>query len=151
MPALLSSGLLALATWPGRDGLGARAGTLRAFTVASLMAVSAGVLLMPAPFDFTPHPGADPPVTWALICADVILVMGAIPLAAATAAWRRAFAVAALERSAALGAAGGLGALSVMHLCCDNVVPLHMAFGHLLPAMLLVVVAALLLHRFTRA
>jgi hypothetical protein len=151
VPALLAAIALGLALWPGRDGLGARAGTLRAATVAVLAGLTAITMLVPPPFPYTAPPGMPPPVAWALVCADIVFVMGAIPLALAAAAWRRAFAVSAAERTCALGAACGLGAVTSMHLHCENILPLHVTFGHIVPAAVLSLAGAFVLHRFTRA
>ena len=151
LPALLGATALGLALWPGRDGLGARAGTLRAATIVLLAGLTAVTLLMPPPFEFVAPQGMPPPVAWALICADIVFVMGAIPLALAAVAWRRAFAVSAAERTAALGAACGLSAVTSMQMHCENILPLHVTFGHILPAVALAVAGAFLLHRFTRA
>lgn len=151
LPAAFGAAALGLALWPGRDGLGARAGTLRAATITVLAALAAVAFLVPPPFEYVAPPGMPPPVAWILVCADIVLVMGAVPLALAAAAWRRAFAVSSAERTGAIGAACGLGAVTSMQLHCENILPVHVAFGHVLPAVVLSLVGALVLHRFTRA
>lgn len=151
VPALLGATALGLALWPGRDGLGARAGTLRVGTIAVLAGLTAVTVLVPPPFAYVPPPGMPPPLTWIIVCADIVLVMGAIPLALAAAAWRRSFAVSAAERTAALGAACGLGAVTTMQLHCENILPLHVTFAHILPAAVLALAGAYVLYRFTRA
>jgi hypothetical protein len=150
-PALLGAITLGIALWPGRDGLGARAGMLRNVTIAALVGLTALTLLMPPPFEYRAPVGMPPPVAWVIVCADIVFVMGAIPLAFAAAAWRRSFAVSAAERTFALGAACGLGAVTTMQLHCENIMPLHVTFGHIVPAAALALAGAFVLNRITRA
>lgn len=151
LPAALGAVSLAVFLWPGRDGLGARPATLRAVTMLVLVALTAVTFVYPAPFKYVAPPGLPPPLAWMLVCADIVFVMGVIPLAAAAAAWRRGFAVAAAERTAALGAAAGFGAITSMHLHCQNILPEHVLFGHIVPAAALALLGGLVLHRLTRA
>src|SRR5262245_33753795 len=58
VPAVAGAAALAVAVWPGRDGLGARAGTLRAVIVAALGAIAAVALLVPLPFPYAPPAGS---------------------------------------------------------------------------------------------
>ncbi|MEZ4299035.1 MAG: NrsF family protein [Polyangiaceae bacterium] len=150
-PALLAAAALALAAWPSRDGLGASSRTLGAVAWGAIAALAAATIVLPLPFDYTPPPGSIPTVPWALVCADIVLVMGALPLAIFAAAWRRSFPAASSARTAALGAAAGLGAVTSMHLHCENIFAYHVVVAHMIPAALLAAAGAFVLHRITRA
>ncbi|MEZ4307459.1 MAG: hypothetical protein R3F14_05360 [Polyangiaceae bacterium] len=149
-PALLAAAALALAAWPSRDGLAPP-------HAPSAPSRGARSPRSPPPRSSSPSvrlhasPGLDPPVPWALVCADIVLVMGALPLAIFAAAWRRSFPAASSARTAALGAAAGLGAVTSMHLHCENIFAYHVVVAHMIPAALLAAAGAFVLHRITRA
>ncbi len=143
-------GLLALlvALLPGRSGLG-----------LSVAVVSATALLAPLLFALIVY-GAPPPrvakpgeTSWlsAAVCFDITLAWAAVPLLFLALALRRAFPVAAVWRSALLGVAAGLFAAGVMNLHCANVARFHLTFGHVVPALLAALVAAVLVRRAARA
>lgn len=149
LPALLGAAALAIALWPGRDGLGAGVASIRGLSVVALLGMTAVTLFFPLPFAYTP-PKLFGFLQWTLICADIVAVMGVLPLALAAVALRRSFVTAATEKSAAIGVACGLGAVTAMHLHCENLQPAHMALGHMVPAMVLAAAGALLLRYVTK-
>lgn len=149
LPAVLGAVALGVALWPSRDGLGAGAASVRGVAVLSMLAMTAVALFFPLPFAYTP-PGLFGFLQWVLICADIVAVMGVLPLALAAVVLRRSFVTAATEKSAAIGVACGLGAVTAMHLHCENLQPAHMVLGHMVPAAVLAVAGALLLRYVTR-
>ena len=78
-------------------------------------------------------------------------VMAAVPLVLAGVVLRRSFVAASMERSAAVGAACALAAVTTMHLHCENIQVGHMLLGHMVPAAAITVLAALVLRSVTRA
>jgi hypothetical protein len=149
VPALLGAVALGVALWPGREGLGAGVASLRAVTAVGLLAMVAITLFFPLPFAYAP-PTLYGFLQWILICADIVAIMGVVPLALAAVVLRRSFVAAATERSTAVGAACGLGAVTAMHLHCENLEPAHMVLGHMVPAAVLAAAGALLLRYVTR-
>lgn len=151
LPAALSALALGAAIWPGRDGLGARALTVRGIVIGGIAGMSAVAFLWPVPFEYVPPPGTPTFAAAVLICADIVAIMGAVPLALGALVLRSAFPTAAGDRCAALGVASGLGAVTAMHLHCENTWPAHVLLGHMAPAAALVLAAALALRAVVRA
>lgn len=151
LPAVLSALAVGVAVGSGRDGLGAGMVPVRGVVIVGLTGMSAVALLWPLPFVYVPPPNALPFAPAVLVCADIVAVMGVVPLALAALALRRAFPTAARDRSAALGAASGLGAVTAMHLHCEILQPAHMLLGHMVPAVALALAAALVLRSVVRA
>lgn len=150
LPAALSALALGLAIWPGKEGLGAGVAPLRTVAIAGLGAMTIVAFAWPLPFPYTP-PSLFGFSQWVLICADIVAVMGAVPLVLAAVVFRRSFATAATERSAAVGTACALGAVTAMHLHCENMQPAHMLAAHMVPAIGLAVIATLILRHTARA
>jgi hypothetical protein len=70
-------------------------------------------------------------------CFGVSLLFGIVPLVAFMAARRGTDPVHPRTLGAALGAAGGLWAATLVDLWCPVAFPLHVLIGHVLPALLL--------------
>jgi len=151
LPALLVTVTLGLALRPGRDGLGTGVSLLRWAGILGLAVVLAVALFFPPPFASAATPGLGAFCKSALICADIVAMMGVVPLVLAAVALRGAFASAAAERTLAAAAACGLASVSAMHLHCGNIAPMHVALGHVLPALVLTAIAVALVPRLTRA
>lgn len=151
LPALLSAALVGAVLWPGRDSLGASSRSLAGLSGAALAVMAAVVLSCPMPFAYVPPPGSMAFGQWVLVCGDIVAIMGAVPLALMAGAFRSSFPAAATARTAALGAACGLAAVTAMHLHCENIEPLHLAVGHIVPATALALFSAFVLRRVTRA
>jgi hypothetical protein len=78
-----------------------------------------------------------------LRCFGVSLLFGAAPLVALLLARRGSDPVHPGALGAALGAAGGLWAATLVDLWCPVAFPLHVVLGHVLPALLLAALGAL--------
>lgn len=150
LPAVLGAVSLGVALSPGRDGLGVGVGLARAVALASVAGMTLLTAAMPLPFPYVPPPGLTFG-QWVIICGDIIAVMAAVPLVLAGVVLRRSFVAASMERSAAVGAACALAAVTTMHLHCENIQVGHMLLGHMVPAAAITVLAALVLRSVTRA
>lgn len=149
LPAVLSAVALGLALSPGRDGLGASVASLRGITLLAIAGVPLLAAVLPLPFPYVP-PTIFTFGQWVIICGDIIAVMAAVPLVLAAVVLRRSFVAASLERSAAVGASCCLAAVTTMHLHCENIQVAHVLVGHMLPAIAITIVAALVLRSVTR-
>lgn len=150
LPALLSAIALGVAITPGREGLGAGVTALRAIVIGGVAGMTALVAAMPLPFAYVP-PNVMTFGQWVVVCGDIVAMMAAVPLVLAAVVLRRSFVAASLERSAAVGAACGLAAVTAMHLHCENIQIAHVLAGHMIPAIAVTIVAALALRSITRA
>jgi hypothetical protein len=140
LPAACGFAGLWLALAPGASGLGPSwrsAATLLLAGLALFLGVStlsgdAGTL------------GRD-----SLICGELILVLGAVPLLALGWALRRSSPTRSLARSALLGGAVGLVAAAVQTVHCPNDSVLHSLVGHGGPILILGLLGATAVRRLT--
>lgn len=149
LPALLSALALGMALWPGRDGLGAGVTPLRAVSIAGIAGMTVLVAALPLPFPYVP-PNVMTFGQWVIVCGDIVAVMAAVPLVLAAVVLRRSFVTATTEKSAAVGASCSLAAVTTMHLHCENIQVAHVLVGHMVPAIAITVIAALVLRSVTR-
>ena len=77
-------------------------------------------------------------------CFGVSLLFGIVPLITFLLARRGSDPVHPRSLGAALGAAGGLWAATLVDLWCPVAFPVHVVLGHVLPALLLAAVGAVL-------
>jgi hypothetical protein len=140
LPAVCGFAALWLALAPGRAGLGPSwrsAGALLGTAVALFFAVSmlsgeVGVV------------GSD-----SLLCGELILLLGVVPLLALAWALRRSSPTRSLARSGLLGGAMGLVAAAVQAVHCPNDAVLHSLLGHGVPVIILALVGATAVRRLT--
>jgi Negative regulator of sigma F len=151
LPFVLSLILLATVLSPGPAGLGLSSNVLTGAVVVAVGGMAAVVLFYPLPFAYAPPPGSMTFGQWALVCGDIVAMMAALPIALSVLTFRHAFVTAAPHRTAALGGACALFAVTAMHLHCENIDPLHSALGHMVPAVALTMISAWVLFRFTRS
>jgi hypothetical protein len=138
-------GVASWATWgtmrKGRTVLGGTRRTLvliAAFTPAVLFAfMLAWNLVYPA--SLTAFPGR-----LGLKCFGLSLSIGACPLIAASIARRASDPVHPIAAGAALGAAAGAWSGVLVDLWCPAAYPSHIALGHILPILVLLLAGALL-------
>jgi hypothetical protein len=148
-PLLLALGSLYVALRPGRWGLGSSTAGIAALAIGGPAAF--GLL------GFASRPpllgaGEDTePLLAALVCSDLMLVWMSAPLFAAAFALRRAFAAAAVWRSALTGSGVGLASAVMINLHCDNGDPVHLLIGHAAPVAAGSLFAALVVTRWLRA
>jgi hypothetical protein len=90
-------------------------------------------------------------VVGSVLCFDITLAWVAVPLVAAAAVLRGAFAAGGRFRSALVGAAIGLFVGATMNLHCPNVAPSHMLFGHGVSVVVAALAGAFALAHLTRA
>ena len=148
LPLLLLTGLgtfalAAIALW-GALGRGGRTlGRPRAWLLA--MALVPCVLLPVCKLGFSmlfPNMLQAWPTRPGLRCFGFSLLLGLVPLLALLFARRGADPVHPRTLGAALGAAGGLWAATLVDLWCPVAFPLHVVLGHVLPALLLAALGA---------
>jgi hypothetical protein len=84
-----------------------------------------------------------------LICGELILVLGAVPLLAVGWALRRSSPTRSLARSALLGGAMGLVAAAVQAVHCPNDSLVHSLVGHGGPILILGLLGATAVRRLT--
>lgn len=148
LPFGIACASLLIALGRGRLGLGLRVGVVSGLAVlgpVSFCLIAAGA---PPPRAVTQ---AASSVVGSVLCFDITLAWVAIPLLAAAAVLRGAFAAAGRFRSALIGAAIGLFVGATMNLHCPNVAPSHMLFGHGLAVVVAALAGALALVHLTRA
>jgi hypothetical protein len=146
LPMLLGVASLVVALSPGRWGLGLTFGAVFGFALLGPVSFVLMALGVPVPLvDATVPSWADH-----FLCLDLTLVWMSVPLLLAALNLRRAFASAAVWRSALLGGACGLVAAALMNLHCASVTRVHLLFGHALPVVLGCLLGGLLLSRWLK-
>jgi hypothetical protein len=149
LPVLFGACCLVVALAPGKLGLGVGVGLVGA--MALLGPVSFWVLAVGLPIPHPPIAGGRSFWLGSLLCLDIAVTWAAAPLLLVALSLRRAFAGAALHRSALVGAALGLLSGGAINLHCSNVDRWHLVAGHGIPVVVAALVGALLVVRWTRA
>jgi hypothetical protein len=143
VPVVACAIALAAAAGRGRRGLGLPAARISAASIVALVLfVSASLLLLP----YGPPGSASLSQAVPCVVTGALLALG--PVACVTMAWRRAFAVASVWRTCALGVACGGLAAAALALICPDVSGAHVATAHA-AALLLGGAAGAFLARWT--
>lgn len=144
LPALLGGTTLGLALWPGRLGLGAHVVPTVIVALGGPIAFVALAAAFPATEDRSTL------ARGVFICGDIVLLLGAVPLAAVAWAQRRTAVTAAPWRSVLLGVAVGLAGAAALGMHCNIADGLHVALGHGWPIVALGIIGWGLVRRVTR-
>ena len=129
----------------GRSGLGPSARTTLVLALAGPLAFVVTAAMFPT------HDSGAHLAKGIFICGDLVLLLGAVPLAALTWAARRTCVTGAPWRSALLAIAIGLGGATALGMHCNVTDGLHVALGHGWPIVALGVIGWGLVRRVTRA
>ncbi len=146
LPASLGPIAIYAAITPGRLGLGSRFEWLVGITLAAPVVFAVLALATAPSFDLS-----EPTlVKHAFGCASIAVVLGLIPMLAATYALRRVCVTGAPWRSALVGIGIGLLSASVLGMHCSTSDGLHVLAGHVLPVLILGLLATALVRRSAR-
>jgi hypothetical protein len=144
LPALFGGAALFTAMSGGPAGVGP---AIRPTLILSLLAPITFVLTA---LCFPTEDARDHFLKAVFICGDIVLVMGAVPLAALAWSLRHACVSAAPWRSVLLAVAVGLTSAAAIGAHCSVTDGLHVALGHGLPILILGLVGWFLVRRVTK-
>jgi hypothetical protein len=145
LPAVLGAAALFAALSGGPAGLGPSS------RVTLVLALAGPLAFVVTAAMFATHDSGAGLAKGIFICGDIVLLLGAVPLAALTWAARRTCVTGAPWRSALLAIAIGLAGATALGMHCNITDGLHVALGHGWPILALGVIGWGLVRRVTRA
>ncbi len=146
LPASLGPIAIYAALTPGRLGLGPRFEWLVGITLAAPVVFAVLALATAPSFDLS----ESTLVKHAFGCASIAVVLGLIPMFAAAYGLRRVCVTGAPWRSALVGIGIGLISASILGMHCSTSDGPHVLAGHVLPVLVLGLLATALVRRSAR-
>ena len=144
LPALFGGAALYTALSSGPAGVGPSIRPTLVFALLGPIAFVVTAMLLPT------VEASDHFLRSVFICGDVVLFLGAIPLAALAWSLRHACVSSAPWRSTLVAVAVGLVAAAAAGSHCTNTDRLHIALGHGLPILVLALMGWFVVRRVTR-